>query len=212
MRHCLSYMSQSWCCVGCGTWNWGSHSSCHLLWTGNEDIQWKLVGTGCQERKRERCAHQATVQRCSGCEQRRCLRQWREQLHAQIAAVSKALTELEASEDKDLIQPLESRLTVLKARLHGARRIGQVDGLHGVISCEKRLAEAEIAKAEAEATIIKETEDIGSTEPNSQNSNHSSLHLRGFAKQTSRTTGCPNGLQARCHQSPNTCWKAVAEA
>ena len=86
------------------------------------------------------------------------------QLHAQIAAVSKALTELEASEDKELMQPLESRLTDLKARLHGTRPIGQqVDGLRGVISrCQKRLAEAEIAKAEAEATIIKETEDMAS--------------------------------------------------
>ena len=86
------------------------------------------------------------------------------QLHAQIAAVSKALTELEGAEDKELMQPLESRLSEMKARLHGARPIGQqVDGLRGVISrCQKRLAEAEIAKAEAEAAIIKETEDIAS--------------------------------------------------
>ena len=86
------------------------------------------------------------------------------QLRAQIAAVSKALTELEASEDKELMQPLESLLTDLKARLHGTRPIGQqVDGLRGVTSrCQKRLAEAEIAKAEAEATIIKGTEDMAS--------------------------------------------------
>ena len=99
----------------------------------------------------------------------RHLYQWREisvvnvkQLHAQIAAVSKALTELEASGDKELMQPLESRLAELKATLHGARPIGQqVDGLRGVISrCQKRLAEAEAAKTEAEAAIIKETEDI----------------------------------------------------
>ena len=80
------------------------------------------------------------------------------QLHAQIAAVSKALAELDLSGDKELMQPLESRRAELKARLHGARPIG---GLRGVISrCQKRLAEAEIAKVEAEATIIKETEDI----------------------------------------------------
>ena len=130
------------------------------------------MGTGRQERKdqwkRERCAHQATALRYSSCEQPRCLRQWREiseyETVAQIAAVSKALTELEASEDKKLMQRLESRLTDLKARLHGTRPIGQqVDGLRGVISwCQKRLAEAEIAKAEAEATIIKETEDMAS--------------------------------------------------
>ena len=45
------------------------------------------------------------------------------QLHAKIAAVSKALTELEASEDKELLQPLESRLTDLKARLHEEGRL-----------------------------------------------------------------------------------------
>ena len=74
----------------------------------------------------------------------------------------KALTELEASEDRELMQPLESRLAELKSRLHGARPMGQqVDGLRGVISrCQKRLAEAETAKADAEAAILKETEDI----------------------------------------------------
>ena len=145
-----------------------------LLRTGTEDIQWKLVGTGRQERKdqwkRARCAHQATALRFSNCEHSPDAYANGEklasmkQLHAQIAAVSKALTELEASEDKELMQPLESRLTDLKARLHGTRPIGQqVDGLRGVISrCQKRLAEAEIAKADAEATIIKETEDMAS--------------------------------------------------
>ena len=50
------------------------------------------------------------------------------QLHAQIAAVSKAQAELELSGDKELT--LESRLAELKARLHGAGQIGQkVDGL-----------------------------------------------------------------------------------
>ena len=88
------------------------------------------------------------------------------QLHAQIAAVSKALAALELSGDKELMQPLESRLVELKARLHGARPIGQqVDGLRGVISrCQKRLAEAENAKVVVEATIIKETEDIASNQ------------------------------------------------
>ena len=26
----LSFMSHSWCCTGCGTWNWENRSSCHL--------------------------------------------------------------------------------------------------------------------------------------------------------------------------------------
>ena len=66
-------------------------------------------------------------------------------------------------ETKSWLQPLESRLAELKARLlHAAGPVGQqVDGLRGVISrSQKRLTEAEIAKVEAEATIIKETMDI----------------------------------------------------
>ena len=70
------------------------------------------------------------------------------QLHALFAAVSKAQTELDASEDSVLLQPLESRLTELETRLHGTRPIAQqVDGLRGVISrCLLRLADVEFAK------------------------------------------------------------------
>ena len=115
------------------------------------------------------------------------------QLHAQIAAVSKALTELEASEDKELMQPLESRLTDLKASLHGTRPIGQqVDGLRGVISrCQKRLAEAEIAKAEAEAAIIKETEDIASYQTQLAELEPLLTTSRGFRKADEPNNGMP---------------------
>lgn len=71
------------------------------------------------------------------------------QLHAQIAAVSKALADLEHSRDKELVQPLETRLAELKAKLHGARPIGQ----QADVLRQKRLTEAEAAKVEAEATI-----------------------------------------------------------
>ena len=96
----LACLDPRWClsvCVGSGDTSPACRSRCAvqvvepgfgeplfvpLLRTGTEDIKWKLVGTGRQERKdqwkRERCAHQATVQRCPGCEQPRCLRQWRE--------------------------------------------------------------------------------------------------------------------------------------
>ena len=150
-----------------------------LLRADSDCIQWKFVGAGCQERqdkwKRESVhIKQQAKQQFNG------VQAWSspdtyingeefvnvKQLHAQIAAVSKALAALELSGDKELMQPLESRLVELKARLHGARPIGQqVDGLRGVISrCQKRLAKAENAKVVVEATIIKETEDIASNQ------------------------------------------------
>ena len=144
-------MSQSWCCAGCGTWNWGSRSSCHYcgqaLRTSNGN-SWVQVAKKGKTSGKGRGVH--IKQQYNGAQ------------NVQIASVSKALTELEASEDRELMQPLESRLAELKSRLHGARPMGQqVDGLRGVISrCQKRLAEAETAKADAEAAILKETEDI----------------------------------------------------
>ena len=194
-------MSQSWCCAGCGTWNWRSRSSCHYCGqaprtsNGNSWAQvakkGKTSGKGKGvHTKQQHYATQAvnSPDAYANGEKLACMKQ----LHAQIAAVSKALTELEASEDKELMQPLESRLTELEIRLHGTRPIGQqVDGLRGVISrCQKRLAEAEIAKAEAEAAIIKETEDIATSNPTA-NSNHSSLHPRGFRKADEPNNGMP---------------------
>ena len=84
-----------------------------LLRTGTEDIQWKLVGTGRQERKdvhtkQQHCATQAVNSPDAYANGEKLASM--KQLHAQIAAVSKALTELEASEDKELVQPLESSL------------------------------------------------------------------------------------------------------
>ena len=171
IRCYLSYMSQPWCSAGCGTWNRESRSSCHYCGqaprTSNGNSWVQVAKKGKTSGKGKGCT-QATVQRCPGCEQPRRLRNGEKlvnmkQLHAQIAAVSKALTGSEASEDR-IDATSRIRLTELKAGLHGARPIGQqVDGLRGVISrCQKRLAEAEIAKAEAYATIIKETEDIAS--------------------------------------------------
>ena len=108
------------------------------------------------------------------------------------------------------MQPLESRLAELKARLHGARPIGQqVDGLRGVISrCQKRIAEAEIAIVEAEASS-KRQRTSRVTRLNLRNSSHSLLHLRCFARQMDRTAGCQSGLQTLYHQSPNTCRRAA---
>ena len=166
-------MSQSWCGAGCGTWNWESRSSCQYCGqaprtsNGNSWVQvakkGKTSGKGKGvHTKQQHYATQAVNSPDAYANGEKLASM--KQLHAQISAVSKALTELEASEDKELMQPLESRLTDLKARLHGARPIGQqVDGLRGVISrCQKRLAEADVAKAEAQATIIKETEDMAS--------------------------------------------------
>ena len=144
-----------------------------LLRTSNEDIQWKLVDTGRQERKdqwkRKRCTRQATVPRYPSCNHPRRLRQRREISECETVACAdrssvQSTYRIGRCRRQELMQPLESRLSDLKARLHGARPIGQqVDGLRGVISrCQKRLAEAETARAEAEAAIIKETEDIAS--------------------------------------------------
>ena len=91
-----------------------------LLRTGTEDIQWKLVGTGRQERKDQWKRGVHTKQQYNGAQAVNSPDAYAngeklvnmKQLHAQIAAVSKALTELEASEDKELMQPLESRLKI----------------------------------------------------------------------------------------------------
>ena len=167
-------MSQSWCCVGCGTWNWGSRYSCHYCGqatprasNGNSWAQvvkrGKTSGKGKGAHVKQQYNAAQTVTNPDAYANGEKLVNTK-QLQSQIAAVSKALTELEGAEDKELMKPLESRLADLKARLNGARPIGQqVDGLRGVISrCQKRLADAETAKADAEAIIIKETEDIAS--------------------------------------------------
>ena len=160
-------MSQSWCCAGCGTWNWESRSSCQYCGqaprtsNGNSWVQVAKKrntsgkGKGVHTKQQYNAA-QAVNSPDAYANGEKLVNL--KQLYAQIAAVSKALTELEASEDKELMQPLESRLTDLKARLHGARPIGQ----QVIARCQKSLAEAEIAKAEAEAAIIKETEDMAS--------------------------------------------------
>ena len=91
-----------------------------LLRGDSERIQWEFVGAGRQERqdkwKRKRCAHQATgqatVQWCPGGEQSRHLFQWREICERETAACTDA--ELELSGDKEVMQPLESRLAELK--------------------------------------------------------------------------------------------------
>ena len=65
-KRSLSFMSQSWWCTGCGTWNWGESPFVSLLRADSERIQWKFVGAGCEEMqdkwKREWYAHQATGQ------------------------------------------------------------------------------------------------------------------------------------------------------
>ena len=144
-----------------------------LLWTGTEDIQWKTGGyrSPRKERqwKRERCAHQATVQRCPGCEQPRCLRQWREISEYETVACADCSSVQSTDRigsfrrqrlDANLSNPLdrfESQTAWSKADWTSSRWAAWSHS-----RCQKRLAEAEIAKVEAEVTIIKETEDIAS--------------------------------------------------
>ena len=202
-------MSQSWCCTGCGTWNWWSRPTCHYCGqtpspsNGSSWVQvvkkGKTSGKGKgvhikQQAKQQSNGVQAGSSPDTHINGENLVNV--KQLHAQIAAVSKALAELELSGDKELMQPLESRLAELKARLHGARPIGQqVDGLHGVISrCQKRLAEAEIAKVEAEATIIEETEDIASYQAQLTELEPLLASSAGFRKADGPDSGMPEWL------------------
>ena len=87
-------MSQSLRSAGCGTWIWGAALSA-ITADRHRGHQWKHAWN--DQWKVERCAHQATVQRCPGCVQSRRLRQWREfcvyeTVCALFAAVSNALT------------------------------------------------------------------------------------------------------------------------
>ena len=134
------------------------------------------------------------------------------QLDSQIAAVSKALAELESFGDRELVQPLEARLTDLNSRLHGARPIGQqVDGLRGVISrCQKRLAEAEAAKVEADSTITREMADIASYQAQLAKLEPLLATSVGFAKQMDRTMEYQSGSQTLCPRSQSTCGRATA--
>ena len=93
-KRSLSFMSQSWCCTGCGNLELGESPYVSLLRADSERIQWEFVGASRQERqdkwKGKRCAHQATgqatIQWCPGGEQPRHLFQWRETSERETAA------------------------------------------------------------------------------------------------------------------------------
>ena len=101
IRRYLSYMSQSWCCAGCGTGNWGSRSSCHYCGqaprtsNGNSWLQVAKKGKTSGKRKgvHTKQQHYATqaVNSPDAYANGEKLASMK-QLHAQIAAVSNALT------------------------------------------------------------------------------------------------------------------------
>ena len=96
----ISFMSHSWCCTGCGNLELGTSLIVSLLWADSERIQWKFAGAGGQEGrgqwKREACAHQSSgVQEESDTSTHGEKSGNVKQLHAQIAALSTALAELE---------------------------------------------------------------------------------------------------------------------
>ena len=97
-KRTLSFMPHSWCYAvevrGCRS--------------SRKADQWK----------REGCAHQAAVQWCSSGDTNINGENSGNvsQLHAQIAAVSKALAELEPSGDRELMQPLEARLAEFESQ------------------------------------------------------------------------------------------------
>ena len=212
-------MSQSWCCAGCGIWNWESRSSCHYCGqaprtsNGNSWVQVAKKGKtsgkgkGAHTKQQYNVAQAVNSPDVSANGEKLVNMQ---QLHAQIAAVSNALTELEASEDKELMQPLESRLTDLKARQHGATPIGQQNKSMGCVEsfrgARSALPKRRSRKAEAEGTIIKETEDIASYRTQLAELEPLLTTSTGFRKADEPNNGVP---ESRCHQSPNTCWKAA---
>ena len=226
-------MSQSWCCTGCGTWNWReSLRYCGQTPSASNGSLWvQLVKKGKTSAKGKGVhIKQQSKQQSNGVQAvsspDTCINGEKlvnvKQLHAQIAAVSKALAELELSGDKELMQPLESRLAELKARLHGARPIGQqVDGLPGVISrCQKRLVEPEYVKVEAEATIIKETEeDIASYQAQLAELEPLLASPEGFRKADGPDSGMPewlantlSSIAKHVQESSNTDRDAVAQS
>ena len=139
-KRSLSFMSQSSCCTFCGTWNWRSRPTCHCCGqtpsasNGSSLVQVVKKGKTSGQGKGVHIKQQAK-QQSNGVQAGSIPDTYIngeklvnvKQLHAQIAAVSKALAELELSGDKELMQPLETRLAELKARLHGARPLAEAE-------------------------------------------------------------------------------------
>ena len=107
-KRSLSFMSQSWCCIGCGTWNWLSRPSCHNCGqtpNASNGSSWVQVvkkgktsgqGKGVhikQQAKQQSNGVQAGSSPDTNISGEKLVNV--KQLHAQIAAVSRALAELD---------------------------------------------------------------------------------------------------------------------
>ena len=100
------------------------------------------------------------------------------------------------------MQPLESRLTESKARLHGARPIGQqrsdnkstdcVESFRGARSASRK---RELPKWKPKLPLSRRQRTLRVTRLNLRNSSHSLLHLRGFARQMDQTMEYQSGSQ-----------------
>ena len=101
------------------------------------------------------------------------------QLHAQMAAVSKALAEVESSGDR----------ADATSRNPSGRFESRV-----ISRCHKRLAEAEAAKVEAEATIIKEMEDTANYQAQLAELEPLLTSTVGFRKADGPNNGVPEWL------------------
>ena len=180
-----------------------------LLRADSDCIQWKFVGAGCQERKdkwkRERCAHQATgqatIQWCPGVEQPKHLYQWRGISERETAACT----------DRSRVQSTGGIGALWRQRADATPRIppGRVESqaawsktdrttgrriAWSHFEVQKRLAEAEIANVDVEATMIKETEDIASNQAQLAELEPLLASSAGFRKADGPDSGMPEWL------------------
>ena len=187
-------MSQSWCCAGCGTWNWGSRSSCHycgqLMRTSNGN-SWSQVAKRGKTSGKGKGAHvkqqyhatQAVTNPDAYANGEKLVNV--KQLHVRIAAVSKALTELEGAEDKRIdatsrIPPVrpESQATRSKTEWTTSR---WASWSHFEVS-KNALPKRRSPKRKPKPPLSKRRRTLRATKPSLQSSNHSSPYLRGFEK------------------------------
>ena len=177
--------------------------------------QWKPVGADHQARQDQwegkRSTHQAFPWCPYGERHRMVASREREfsekQLPAQIAAVSKALAELESSVDRELMQPLESttdRLEIQIAWGKADRTTSRCGAWSHFEVPEAPLGSGSCQSGSRPHHRQGDDEHRELPSHNLRNSIHFLRHLRGFAKQMDRAVEFWSGLQTPCLRSQST--------